>query len=35
MLWLKKGFGVAGEWTVHSQNDLVALLFGLKKVNKA
>ena len=35
MLWLKKGFGFAGEWTVHSQNDLLAQIFGLQKVNKA
>ncbi|MER0240411.1 IS6 family transposase, partial [Fulvimarina sp. MAC8] len=34
MLWLKKGFGFAGEWTVHSQNDLLAQIFGLQKVNK-
>ena len=35
MLWLKKGFCFAGEWTVHSQNDLLAQIFGLQKVNKA
>ena len=29
MLWLKKGFGFAGQWTVREQNDLIALLFGL------
>ncbi|SMD10652.1 hypothetical protein SAMN06297251_1289 [Fulvimarina manganoxydans] len=35
MLWLRKGFGFTGEWTVHSQNDLVAQIFGLQKFNKA
>ena len=35
MLWLKKGFDFAGTWTVREQNDLIALLFGLQKVNEA
>ncbi|SMD10638.1 DDE domain-containing protein [Fulvimarina manganoxydans] len=35
MLWLRKGFGFAAEWTVRTQNDLVAQIFGLQKVNKA
>ncbi|MES0884329.1 IS6 family transposase [Roseibium sp. SCP14] len=35
MLWLKKGFGFSGEWNVNDQNDLLAHLFGLQKVNKA
>ncbi|PLW77108.1 IS6 family transposase [Cohaesibacter celericrescens] len=35
MLWLKKGFDFPGTWTVNKQNDLIALLFGLQKVNKA
>lgn len=35
MLWLRKGFGFSGGWTVNDQNDLLARLFGLKKVNKA
>ncbi|SFP07637.1 DDE domain-containing protein, partial [Cohaesibacter marisflavi] len=35
MLWLKKGFDFAGQWTVREQNDLIALLFGLQKVNEA
>ena len=35
MLWLKKGFGFSGEWTVHSQNDLVAQIFGLQKVKQS
>lgn len=35
MLWLRKGFGFAGDWTVNEQNDLLARLFGLQKVNKA
>ncbi len=32
MLWLRKGFGFTGGWTVNHQN---ARLFELKKVNKA
>jgi hypothetical protein len=35
MLWLWKGFGFSGGWTVNDQNDLLARLFGLKKVNRA
>jgi len=35
MLWLRKRFGFAGGWTVNDQNDLIARLFGLHKVNKA
>lgn len=35
MLWLRKGFGFSGGWTVNVQNDLLAHLFGLQKVNKA
>lgn len=35
MLWLRKGFGFSGEWTVNDQNDLLGRLFGLQKVNKA
>lgn len=35
MLWLRKGFGFAGEWTVNDQNVLLGYLFGLQKVNKA
>ncbi len=35
MLWLKKGFGFSGGWTVGDQNDLLARLFALQKVNKA
>ncbi|MGV1967505.1 IS6 family transposase, partial [Agrobacterium vitis] len=34
MLWLRKGFGFFGGWTVNDQNDLLARLFGLQKVNK-
>ena len=30
MLWLKKGFGFAGEWTVRRQNELIALCFDFK-----
>jgi IS6 family transposase len=33
MLWLKKGFGFAGDWTVRRQNELLALCFGLELVN--
>ncbi len=29
MLWLRKGFGFTGDWTVNDQNDLIARLFGL------
>jgi IS6 family transposase len=34
MLWLRKGFGFAGVWTVCEQNRLLALCFGLPEVNK-
>jgi hypothetical protein len=34
MLWLRKGFGFSGGWTVNDQNDLLARLFGLTKVTK-
>ena len=34
MLWLRKGFGFSGGWTVDGQNDLLARLFRLQ-VNKA
>ena len=35
MLWLKKGFGFGGEWTVRRQNALLAYCFGLQMANKA
>ena len=35
MLWLRKGFGFVGAWTVREQNHLLALCFGLPQVNKA
>jgi hypothetical protein len=35
MLWLKKGFGFSGGWTINDQNDLLARIFGLQKVNNA
>lgn len=35
MLWLRKGLGFSGGWTVHDQNDLLARLFGFQKINKA
>ncbi|MGO4486630.1 DDE-type integrase/transposase/recombinase, partial [Rhizobium sp. 2TAF27] len=34
ILWLRKGFGFSGGWTINEQNNLVARLFGLIKVNK-
>ena len=35
MLWLRKGFGFAGAWTVCEQNRLLSVCFGLPTVNKA
>ena len=35
MLWLRKGFGFAGEWTVPEQNQLLTHCFGLAAANKA
>ena len=35
MLWLRKGFGFAGAWTVCEQNQLLSVCFGLLKVNEA
>lgn len=35
MLWLRKGFGFAGAWTVREQNQLLAYCFGLPIANKA
>jgi hypothetical protein len=35
MLWLRKGFGFSGPWTVCEQNRLLAVCFGLPQVNKA
>jgi transposase, IS6 family len=34
MLWLRKGFGFAGDWTVREQNRLLGVCFGLQKVNE-
>ncbi len=34
MLWLRKGFGFSGGWTVNDQNDLLARLFGLQRLTK-
>jgi IS6 family transposase len=34
MLWLRKGFGFSGAWTVCEQNHLLAICFGLQKVNE-
>ena len=35
MLWLRKGFGFAGAWTVCEQNQLLAYCFRLPVANKA
>jgi transposase, IS6 family len=35
MLWLRKGFGFAGAWTVCEQNQLLSVCFGLLKANEA
>jgi IS6 family transposase len=35
MLWLRKGFGFTGPWTVREQNHLLACCFGLQPVHKA
>ena len=34
MLWLRKGFGFAGGWTVREQNRLLRVCFGLQKINE-
>ena len=34
-LWLRKGFGFSGPWSVREQNRLLAFCFGLPQVNKA
>jgi transposase, IS6 family len=34
MLWLRKGFGFAGAWTVREQNLLLGACFGLPQVNR-
>lgn len=33
-LWLRKGFGFIGLWSVREQNDLLSVCFGLLEVNK-
>ena len=35
MLWLRKGFGFAGPWTVVEQNRMLGFCFGLSEVNEA
>ena len=35
MLWLRKGFGFGGAWTVREQNRLLSVCFGLPQVSKA
>jgi transposase, IS6 family len=34
MLWLRKGFGFSGPWTICEQNQLLAFCFGRQKVNE-
>ena len=34
MLWLRKGFGFAGAWTVCEQNQLLSVCFGLPELVK-
>jgi len=34
LLWLRKGFGFIGQWTVREQNDLLSICFGIQMVNK-
>ncbi|MGO7601935.1 DDE-type integrase/transposase/recombinase, partial [Rhizobium ruizarguesonis] len=33
MLWLRKGFGLSGSWTINDQNDLLARIFSFMLVN--
>ena len=33
-VWLRKGFGFTGPWTVCEQNRLLTVCFGLREVNK-
>ena len=35
MLWLRKGFGFTGAWTVVEQNRMLGFCFGLSQVNEA
>ena len=35
MLWLRKGFGFAGTWTVVEQNRMLGFCFGFSEVNEA
>ncbi len=34
MLWLRKGLGFAGPWSVVEQNQMLRLCFGLSKVSE-
>jgi IS6 family transposase len=34
VLWLRKGFGLSGAWTVREQNRPLGVCFGLQKVNE-
>jgi hypothetical protein len=35
MLWLRKGCGLAGTWTVREHNRLLSVCFDLPQVNRA
>jgi hypothetical protein len=35
MSWLRKGFGLVGDWTVRRQNEWLALASDFKKMKKA
>ena len=34
MLWMRRGFGFAGRWTVIEQNRMLGFCFGLSEVNE-
>jgi len=34
MLWLRKGFGFIGQWTVREQSNVLSVCSGLLEVNK-
>lgn len=35
MVWLRKGSGLAGMWTIREQDSLLTLCFGLTHANSA
>ena len=35
MLWMRKGFGFSGPWTIVEQNRMLGFCFGLSEVNEA